>query len=440
MTRYPSNVFKWIKIAGGLGLALAAASGSVKTDRELGLMILRGAKQAVIDEYYDPVRLQQVLEPRFAQAEKELQLAKTNGEIFRVIGQAFVDLGDSHTYFIPPSRAAKVHYGWKFRVVGDACLVHWVDPTSDARQQGLAVGDRIETINGIPANRATADNIKYLFYSLDPQAGLMVSAVSPTGERRQLALKAEVKAGRKVLNLMAGPDRSRIILQGEESEENWASAFGEVNGVLIWRLPDFSRPPSDLDDGFLRLGKAKSLILDLRGNGGGSAETLERLLGKFFDREVVIGEQRERKKTKVRKISPGLRPFGGLVIVLVDADSGSASEILARVLQLEDRGIVIGDRTSGTVQAAHYLRKGAGVNPVVPYGVAVTTSIVIMRDGKSLEKVGVAPDLPSLPTGAQMAAGEDPALAKALAQTGNKLTPAEAGKLLPRDKRYDRID
>jgi C-terminal processing protease CtpA/Prc len=202
--------------------------------------------------------------------------------------------------------------------------------------------------------------------------------------------------------------------------------------LFIWKMPQFDMEDAQIGDMMGKVKKRKALILDLRGNGGGLASTLQKLVGYFFDRDVKIADIKRRKETKpeIAK-SRGDRIFTGQVIVLVDSESGSAAEMFARIIQLEKRGTVIGDRTAGAVMQSRYHNHESGVDIVAFYGVSVTEADVIMSDGKSLEHTGVTPDQLMLPTAAQMSAKQDPVLAHAASLVGVKIDAEKAGALFP---------
>jgi len=123
--------------------------------------------------------------------------------------------------------------------------------------------------------------------------------------------------------------------------------------------------------------------------------------------------------------------FPGKVIVLLDSKSASGSELLARLMQIEKRGIVIGDISAGAVMQSKSYDLEMGVDTLVLYGVSITDADVIMSDGKSLEHTGVMPDELIKPTAEEMAANRDPVLARAAELLGVKLDPATAGALFP---------
>ncbi|MCA1592465.1 MAG: hypothetical protein LC754_07405, partial [Acidobacteria bacterium] len=116
---------------------------------------------------------------------------------------------------------------------------------------------------------------------------------------------------------------------------------------------------------------------------------------------------------------------------IVDSESASAAELFARIMQLEKRGTVIGDHTSGKVMQSRYFGHQHGVDVVAFYGVSITDADVIMSDGKSLEQVGVTPDQVVLPKPTDIAAKRDPVLAHAASLVGVKLDPEKAGALFP---------
>lgn len=72
-----------------------------------------------------------------------------------------------------------------------------------------------------------------------------------------------------------------------------------------------------------------------------------------------------------------------------------------------------------------------GIGVISFYGASITNADVVMKDGKSLEHVGVTPDELLLPTPADLAANRDPVLSRAAALVGLTLDPEAAGNLFP---------
>lgn len=182
------------------------------------------------------------------------------------------------------------------------------------------------------------------------------------------------------------------------------------------------------------IGKARKhdkLILDLRGNPGGSVETLKYLLGVVFDKEVKIADRVGRKDKKPEVAKPMHNPYLGKLVVLVDARSASAAELFARITQLEKRGVVMGDKTTGAVMEAKHYEERSGTDTVIFYGASITEWDLVMSDGRSLEHVGVTPDELLLPSANAIANGRDPVLAHAVESLGVKITSEEAGKSFP---------
>lgn len=109
----------------------------------------------------------------------------------------------------------------------------------------------------------------------------------------------------------------------------------------------------------------------------------------------------------------------------------SAAEIFARAVQLQKRGVVIGDRSSGSVMESKLYQMEVGIVRAIPCVISATSADVIMSDGTRLEHVGVVPDTLLLPTAQEMSMNHDPVLAYAASLVGVELDPKKAGELFP---------
>lgn len=405
---------------------------SLDFNKQRGRIMLDVIRKDIEKHYYDTTFHGIDLQATFGVAQEKIKQAQSQGQIFGIIAQALIELEDSHTFFVPPPRAAHVDYGWQMGMVGNHCYVTAVKPGSDAAVKGLRLGDEVLSVDGQRPSREYLWKLAYLYYMLRPQAGMTVTVKKVDGTREELTILASIRQGKRILDL-TGEDLWALIREGESEARLHRHRYHEdIDGVFIWKMPQFDMDDREVDRIMTRMGNRSSLILDLRGNGGGYEATLLRMIGSLFGHDVAIGNIHRRKETKplVAK-TRGQKAFKGRVIVLIDHRSGSSAEILARVMQLEKRGTVIGDRSSGAVMRARHFGYHSGTDRVVLYGASITDADVVMSDGKSLEKVGVTPDEVILPSASDLTGGRDPALSRAASLVGVQLDSERAGALFP---------
>ena len=424
----------WLLILIVLGCSHPIISQSISSqDRDRGIIMLKAARDDIRKNYYDPAFRGIDLDARTKLAEERIKQAKSNGEMFGIIAQMLLEFNDSHTVFVPPPRSARIEYGWQVQTFGDDCYVIAVKPKSNAEAKGLKPGDKVIKIDGISPNRSNLWIYNYLYNALSPRPVVNVEVQSPGEQPRQLELKAKIQNGKKVFDLTDTFDLNAYWRDLEdEARINDHRAIEVSKDIVIWRMPSFDLTEDGVDERVDKIKKYKTLILDLRRNGGGAVETLQRLVGNLFDRDITIGNMKLRKESKpMLAKTRGDSGYKGHVFVLVDSESGSAAEVLARVVQLEKRGTVLGDRTYGKVMRSRLYPHQIGLETVIFYAVSVTDADLIMGDGKSLEGTGVAPDEILLPTAEDLRAQKDPVLARAVAVAGGTMDPADAGKLFP---------
>ena len=412
----------------------AATAQSVDYNRQMGRTILDVVHSDIKKNYYDPSFHGVDLETRFKAAEESIKKASTLNEILGIIAAAVMDMKDSHTYFMPPRRTTRVEHGWEMRMIGDKAFVVAVQPGSDAEKKGLQPGDRVIGLEGVAVTRQNLPNLQYIFYSLAPRPAMNLQIEKPNGQRRAVTVAARVYEGKLVTNLQTGmsSDRMDLVREDENLARLYRHRYYELEDVIIWKMPQFDLPDTQIKEMIDKVRKRKTLILDLRGNSGGSEKVLLSLIGNLFDHDVKVGELKRRSETRpLTAKTRGASAFTGKVVILIDSDSASASEVFAQVMQQEKRGVVIGDRSAGLVMRGKSYDHQFGQDLLFYYGMVVTDADLIGPDGKSLEHVGVAPDELMLPTADDLATRRDPVLAHAAKLAGLELSAEKAGAMFP---------
>ena len=431
---YPKSYVRFMCLVGLVISFVPAAEAQriSKFDSERVLSMLDDVSKDIQKHYYDPKFHGVDWEATVRETKEKIKTAPSLNLGLAHLAAAVVSLNDSHTFFLPPSRPYKHNYGYQLKMIGEHCYITRVRPKTDAEAKGVKPGDEVVAENGFGPNRDILWKMNYRFNVLRPEPMMQLALRDVEGLPRQVEVMAKFHELARLQDVTG--DHIWDVIRDEERDEHlqrarWAQA-GDSVGIL--KLPVFMFDRTEVFDMIGKARKHPALIVDLRENPGGAVDTLKDFLGGIFEDEVKIADRVGRKESKpeIAKSSHH-NIFTGKLVVLVDSDSASAAELFARVVQIQKRGVVVGDRTSGSVMEAKRYSYSQGAETKVFYGAEITESDLIMTDGKSLEHRGVTPDELLLPTAADLAAGRDPVMAHAAAMLGAKLSPEDAGKLFP---------
>jgi hypothetical protein len=350
------------------GLAAQAPATMPANDLHKVRGMMRDAYDTVRKHYYDPTFRGLDWDARFREYDEKLRTAPTMNAGLTLVAAFLGGLNDSHTTFQPP-------------------------PTT--------------------------------------RLGLR----DPAGAERTVVVDTVVTRGRAVRNLTgagAGMELQELERELEDAVRRGRPRYVERHDVFIWKLPHFVVENGEIDRMFGLARGRRALVLDLRGNPGGLINALNRAIANVFPADVTFATRAGRRgRDELTARGRGDAAFTGTLVILVDSASASSAEIFARTVQLRKRGLVIGDRTAGAVMEARVHPFARGEPIALLYQFLVTDADIVMPDGKSLEGAGVVPDELLLPTAADLAAGRDPALARAAALAGLDLDAAAAGQLFP---------
>jgi carboxyl-terminal processing protease len=396
--------------------------------RARGLEMLDAVKKELKDNYYDPNFRGINIEKNFDLAKNLIKESKTSGEIATIIASLLLELDDSHTSFIPEEKIGFPEYGFTMQMFDKICFVTSVKKNSDAEKKGLKVGDTLYSFDRLEPTRESLWKINYLYNTLNPKP--QISLVLQNIDKSLQEIKIDTK-------LIKWEDYQKE-LENRKKKPKYSPFECKTVGTnsSICKLKTFIASTKDIDKLMKEVGVSTNLIIDLRKNGGGYVDTLNYFVGHFFENDIKIGIEKKRKSAKdVIAKSQSKKVFKGKLAVLIDSKSASASEIFAKVIQLEKRGIIVGDKSAGAVMEGVQIVKALiprnvdQMGAFIPYAINITIADLIMTDGKSLERIGVLPDEIVIPNGTDLAGKRDIALSKAASFFDLKLDPEAAGKL-----------
>jgi carboxyl-terminal processing protease len=375
--------------------------------------LLEAAWQGALDEarrYFDPApgaRLVLSEDPRAAESGFLGALGNlidrappgAADEIVQAAISAMADsLGDDHTYYMRPRAYelyrdnATISLSYSGVRSGSGYLVWYVYEDGPAARAGIRPGDVIIAVDGDPAAGDPDDRERRVF-----EDGVSV------------ALTVE-RPGTGVFEVAATPVLSqRRIL-------DWR-LIGESAYVRLYRfpppaqlMPDGSTLAAYLERLFAEAAAAgaRSFVLDLRNNPGGSENVATLIAGRFGLSGPVV-ENRRRTGDPATLKAQGTSALGEMPLaVLINQNSASSSELVASSLQQAGVARLFGEKSAGIVNTSRTWSVAGG-------GLFITTERAYAGAGKLyLDETGVAPDEAVTLSRLELARGRDTQLERAL--------------------------
>lgn len=256
-----------------------------------------------------------------------------------------------------------VGIGVNFYMYKDSVAI--IKPIKDgpSEKAGLKAGDRILFADNFQLFNKNITN-DTLFSKLKGEEG---SEVNLTIYRKSTNKRFKIKVKRDVIPI--------------KSVDVALKVSNDIGYIKINRFAETTF--QEFHSGLLKL-KAqgiKSLIIDVRGNGGGYLEMAEKIADELLkDKEIIVKTKNKKGNEEVTLASERGDFEKGEVYVLIDENSASASEILAGAIQDNDRGTIVGRRSfgKGLVQREMPLGDGSAVR--------LTVARYYTPSGRSIQK------------------------------------------------------
>ena len=264
-----------------------------------------------------------------------------------------------------------------------------------AQRAGLRAGDKIMKINDTITADLTLDE------AVSRIKGPKGTEVTLTIYREEWGETKEIKIVRDVIEIPS------LKLEFKTTPEGESVAYIKLYMFSENASPDFAQKAIEILNS-----PAEKIILDLRNNPGGYLEISQDIAGWFLKRGNIVviedfGEGKERKEYEAQGNS---RFFSYPIVVLINAGSASASEILAGALR-DNRGILlIGEKSfgKGSVQELQNLRGEENTS------LKITVARWLTPKGELIANVGLEPDIKVEMTEKDYEEEKDPQLDKAI--------------------------
>ncbi len=352
-------------------------------------------------------KVQEILTKRYRYAIKRLAQGESE-DAFQLLMNSFSRVLDPHTSYLSPRNAEKFKMemnlslegiGAVLRAEDDYTTIMSVVPGGPAdKSKKLKPNDRI-----VGVAQDDGDFVDVIGWRLDDVVDLIKGAKGTKVRLQVLPSESDDDASIQVVSIIRDKikleDRrakSTVYFDKDNSAPNNDKKHSRKLGII--NIPSFYNNLSvDVKKELLKLKKdnVEGIIIDLRGNGGGSLNEATLLTGLFIDKGPVVQIRDGANRIAVNRDQDGVEYYNGPLTVLIDRYSASASEIFAAAIQDYGRGIIIGEHTygKGTVQQHRPLGRIYDLFDHPLGSIQYTIAKFYRINGGSTQKKGVMPDI-----------------------------------------------
>jgi carboxyl-terminal processing protease len=262
-----------------------------------------------------------------------------------------------------------VGLGVELKAAENALLIVNVIHGSPAERAGIKAGDRLTAVAGKSTHELTTDQAAEL-------------------------LQGEEGSSVELLDVSGSEPARRVVVRREHVDVpsvDDVKMLDQESGIGYLKLTCFQKTTSrDMDTALWKLYRQgmKSLVMDLRGNPGGLLTAAVDVGDKFIDQGNIVSTKGRSPQENYVYTARAAGAWKMPLVVLIDGDSASASEIFAGAIRDHHRGVIVGVKSygKGSVQGIFPLN-------IAGAGIRLTTAKFYSPNGLPFVHVGVLPDI-----------------------------------------------
>ncbi|MFD2166569.1 carboxy terminal-processing peptidase [Thalassotalea euphylliae] len=346
-------------------------------------------------------KVQEVLGKRYRYAIKRLKQSESE-DVFQIVMNSFARVVEPHTSYLSPRNAERFQMEMNLSLEGIGAVLR--------AEEDYTVIQSI--VNGGPADKSNQLKPKdrivgvaqgedefedVVGWRLDDVVELIKGPKGSNVRLQVLPGESDDASSMKIVSIV----RDKIKLEDRAAKsdvyyENSLEQTGKKLGVIT--IPSFYNNLSrdvkaELEK--LKEEKVEGVIVDLRGNGGGSLTEATLLTGLFIDKGPVVQVRDGANRVQVNSDRDGYSYYEGPLTVMVDRYSASASEIFSAAIQDYGRGVIVGENTfgKGTVQQHRGLGRVYDLYENPLGSIQFTIAKFYRINGGSTQHRGVQPDI-----------------------------------------------